>query len=251
MNTGIPQKSAKNHGMGLAFSLLAAIPRARSVCKMRKLLLTATVLAAMPMVANATLIASFSQNQSATPTVVATDNGVTTNITVSSKSASITAGDGAILGNALFSLNATSIDVATTLGTAVIQHYSGTFCFSSVAGCGGTNFLSGTFTDAAFGGLGGPGLNVNVNNPPDTLVLTSSVIPANQLGAPSTFGLTFANLTPALHITSAGIGAATIGAFTADFSGTVSASEIPEPMSIGILGLGLLGLGYMKRKSNA
>lgn len=207
--------------------------------------LAIVLLASTAMSANAALIASFSQNPSVTPTVTATDDATTTTITVNSASASITSGAGAILGNALFSLSATSIDAAVTLATAVIQHYSGSFCFTSAAGCGGTNFLSGTFSDAAFGGLGGPGLNVNVNNPPDTLVLTSSVLNASQLVAPSTFGLTFANLTPNLAIDGT-----TIAAFTADFAGTVSAGAIPasEPGGLALMGVGLLGLTFVARR---
>lgn len=216
---------------------------------MRRVLLASTIVVgalhfATPH-ANATLIASFSQNPSLTPTVTATDNGSVTNIVINSQSTSITAGNGAIIGNALFSLNATSIDAATTVLTAVIQHYSGTFCFSSAANCGGTNLLSGTFSDAAFGGLGGPGLNVNVNNPPDTLNLASDLIPASQLVAPNTFGLTFANLSPLLSINGT-----TIAGFTADYSGTISSSAVPaaEPATIAILGMGVLGLAAVSRR---
>ena len=129
--------------------------------------------------------------------------------------------------------------------TAVIQHYDGTFCFSSLAGCGGTNLLSGVFSDAAFGGLGGPGLNINVNNPPDTLTLASDVIPASQLVAPNTLGLTFANLSPLLAINGT-----TIAGFTADYSGTISSSAagVAEPMTIAILGMGILGLAGVARR---
>lgn len=212
---------------------------------MRKLLLASAVFVLAATSAHAALIASFSQNPSVTPTVTATDNGTTTNIQVNSQSTSITAGNGSILGNAFFSLNATSFDAATTVLTAVIQHYAGTFCFSSAASCGGTNLLSGTFSDAAFGGLGGPGLNVNVNNPPDILSLVSDVIPASQLAAPNTFGLTFANLSPLLAINGT-----TIQGFSADYSGTISSSAAPvaEPATIGILGMGVLGLAAFARR---
>lgn len=143
-----------------------------------------------------------------------------------------------------FQLMATSVDAAATLASAVIQHYSGNFCISTGAGCTGTDLLSGTFSDAAFGALGGPGLVVNVNNPPDTLNLHSDVIAASELVAPSSFGLTFTNLQPSLAIAGT-----TIAPFTASFSGDVSASAVPEPMPLALLGVGLLGLTLVRRRS--
>jgi hypothetical protein len=216
---------------------------------MRTGLLTATALIGMSIGgANATLVASFGQNPSPTPTVVATDDGLVTHIGVVSASTSITAGAEGVIPNAFFTLDATSVDPVTVLGSLVIQHYTGTFCFSSAAGCGGTNLLTGVFTDAAFGQSGGPGLTINVNNPPDVLTLTSSVLPASSLGAPSTFNLTFADLTPLLHVDGT-----TIGAFTADFSGTVSSSVVSEPthIGLGLLGLGMVGLGMVSGRRRA
>jgi hypothetical protein len=215
---------------------------------MRKLLASTALIGGLALAgpaANAALIASFAQNGTAN-TIVAVDNGGSTDI--STGSVGVSTDVSALLGNpavpnAFFVLNANSIDAAQLVAGLVVQHFSGSFCITSAASCGGTNILSGTFTDAAVGTNGGPGLDVNVNNPPDNLTLTSSVIAAADLVAPNDLQLTFSGLTtpPGIHIDGS-----TIAAFTAGFSGTVSASTgaaVPEPASLAVLGFGLLGLG--------
>ena len=214
---------------------------------MKSVLFAGVALLGVAGVADAANVVTFSQTSGAN-TLTATVNGAQTQTTLTIDDAAISIGQliaGAPPATVFVSLNAVSNDAAVPILGAVIQHFDGHFCVSSAINCGGVNVLSGVFSDAAFGALSGPGLTVNVNNPPDTLTLASDIIPASDLASPNAMSLGFTNLVPGLHISGT-----TIGPFSASFAGTVSASvvEVPEPFSIVLLGVGLLGLSAARRQ---
>jgi hypothetical protein len=146
--------------------------------------------------------------------------------------------------DAFFGLDATSSGPASISGSDITQHYQGTFCITSLAGCGGTNYLSGSFTDEVLGA--GASLTLSAAQPPDTVTFTSSVIPPSDLSLPVALSFAFSNVTPALSISGDG----SIASFTASSSGDASASIVstPEPTSLALMGVGWFGLRLLGRR---
>jgi hypothetical protein len=189
--------------------------------------------------AHATTILTFGQTSGNPITATANLAGTSTTIDATNAAVDITEIEGGVATPAFLDLALTSTDAATPLGSGGFQHYSGTFSITSGLGGGGTNFLSGDFADIVLGV--GPSAVLSSGSPPDVIDLTSDVIP--DLTPPSAISLSFANLTPAFTIDND-----TIGSFTSSVSGTFSATAVPEPASLGLLAVGMLGIRVLARR---
>jgi hypothetical protein len=206
---------------------------------MTKFLLCLAALLLATAVAHADVVLTFGQTAGNPITATANLAGTSTTITATNAPIDITQILGGVATPAFFDLDITSTDLAQPLGSGGFQHYSGAFSISSGIGDTGTNFLSGDFSDIVLGV--GPSGVLAAGSPPDLIDLTSDVI--TKLVPPSAISLSFANLSPAFSIDNE-----TIGSFTSSVSGTFSASAVPEPASIGLLGLGMLGIRVFARR---
>jgi hypothetical protein len=134
-------------------------------------------------------------------------------------------------------MNLSSTNAATGSGF-VMQSYSGTIEFTSGPGGTGVNYLTATFGASTLFGVEGSG-SVADSSPPNAVAFTSDF--GSGFVAPN-FSLSFSNIGPGLHITDG-----SIASFTAQNSGTFSASAVPEPASFALLGIGTAGFVVFRR----
>lgn len=192
-----------------------------------------------PGMAQAEVVLTFGQTSGTPITATANAGGTATTLTATNAAVDITEIAGGVASPAFLDLDLSSVGPATPLGGGGSQHFNGTFSITSGSGDTGTNFLSGSFSDIVFGV--GPGGDLAAGAPPDTISFTSSVI--KDLSPPSAIALSFAGLTPAFSIDGD-----TIASFTSSVAGTFSASVVPEPASLALLGVGLLGIACVRKR---
>ncbi len=146
--------------------------------------------------------------------------------------------------SAFLTLSANNTSGVTTVGGDLTQHFAGTFTITSGTGGTGTNYLSGSFADIVSGSGTGATFSASDATPGESVSFTSGVIAGADLAPPKSLNLSFSNVSPILAD-----GNNTLSAFTASETGTASANRVvPEPATIAILGTGLLGLGFLRRR---
>jgi len=114
-----------------------------------------------------------------------------------------------------------STNTATSSGGTITQTFSGTIEYTGLPGGLGSNFLTATFTNAVFSGSGNAA-TLSATAPNVTFTSNQAAF-----GPDTGMALGFSGVTPPLSISGG-----SVASFTAQNSGTFSATIVPEPSGL-------------------
>jgi hypothetical protein len=186
----------------------------------------------------------FGQNAMTPPEFTATRSGATTTLSATNLSVTITQlGPAPESISAYFDFSATNANAAVDVSGTILEEFDGTFGIYSGTGRTGTDYLSGTFGDIVTGSGTALSFSASTAGAASYLTFTSGVL--GPLGLPLGMSLSFTDVSPA-----AGLTDNTLNSFTSNVAGNFSASSVPEPPSVILLGFaaGLVGVVLVRRR---
>jgi hypothetical protein len=212
---------------------------------MKLLIVTLAAMAALAVgarTASADTILIFGQAVGGNP-VVGTSDGINTSINGLNIPVFITFIQNGAPGTAFLNFLFSSTSPVVFQNGEAVQNFTGSWQITSGIGGTGTNFLSGSFTDVGHGAGNSFTLNAGTAGGDSISPFFSDVI--TSLGLERALAFSFTNVTPPIPTGPVGGRETFTAAVSGDFSANI-VSRVPEPMSLVLLGSGLVGLSQRR-----